>query len=69
MITYTTVSGDTWDSIAHKQMGNTLLANDLMEENIEQVFNVIFPAGITLNIPVIEESISDNLPPWKRGSG
>ena len=66
MTTYTTVSGDTWDSIAHKQMGNALLAAELMEENIEHISYTIFPAGITLNIPDVEESFSDNLPPWKR---
>ncbi|RTQ95605.1 tail protein X [Lysinibacillus telephonicus] len=66
MGTYTTVSGDTWDSIAHFQMGDALQTAKLMQQNIDYVHYTIFPAGITLIIPEIEASISENLPPWKR---
>lgn len=66
-LTYTTVSGDTWDWIAHEQMGNALLAAELMQHNIDYVQYTIFPAGITLNLPEVKVSISENLPPWKRG--
>lgn len=67
MNTYTTISGDTWDWIAHEQMGNSLLTAELMQQNIDYVQYTIFPAGITLNIPEVKVSISENLPPWKRG--
>lgn len=66
--TYTTVSGDTWDYIAYKTLGDERLASQFIEANIEHVETVIFPAGVQLKIPEIEEPISTNLPPWKRGN-
>lgn len=66
MNTYTTVSGDTWDLIAHSQMGDALQVAKLMKKNLEHIHFTIFPAGITLIIPELEVSISENLPPWKR---
>lgn len=66
MKTYSTVSGDTWDKIAHSEMGNSLYAQELMTANIDFINFTIFPAGISLTIPTVEESLSSNLPPWKR---
>jgi phage tail protein X len=65
---YKTISGDTWDLIAFKQLNDEKLARNLIEANIDHAKVVIFPSGITLNIPeVIADPTSANLPPWKRG--
>lgn len=67
MQTYTTISGDTWDKIAHDVMGESILVTPLMENNIEYIHITIFPAGVTLTIPENAELVStDDLPPWKR---
>lgn len=65
--TYTTVQGDTWDGIAHAQMGNGMYMDRLMWANREYMNYFILPAGITLTIPEIKKSVSSKLPPWKRG--
>ena len=66
---YTTQQGDTWDIIAKRQYGSELLMNKLIEANPDYRKVVIFPAGIKLETPLVEESINDDysLPPWKRG--
>ena len=66
---YTTQQGDTWDIIAKRQYGSELLMIKLIEANPDYRKVVIFPAGIKLETPLVEESINDDssLPPWKRG--
>lgn len=67
MRTYTTVSGDTWDVIAKKVYGDEKKVQEIMEANTDYLDVVIFSAGITLNVPEIEQtSTSEYLPPWKR---
>lgn len=68
MKTYTTKSGDMWDSIAHEQMGSTGYTDLLMRENLEHIYTYIFPAGIELSIPEVEVKVNSLLPPWKRGT-
>ena len=64
---YQTVQGDTWDRIAHKELGSTDQTDKLMTANLEQVGTLIFPAGVRLVLPDVEEQASsDTLPPWKR---
>lgn len=67
MAKYTTISGDMWDSIAYRQMGNEKYMDVLIKSNIQYRNVVIFPAGIELNIPEVKEEVSMQLPPWKRG--
>lgn len=66
MSSYTTVQGDTWDIIAYKRLGSTDYTDQLISANLEYVGTLIFPAGVTLRLPSIEEKTSGNLPPWKR---
>lgn len=66
MTQYTTVSGDTWDSVAHRTMGNAEEAGALMWANRAYLRLYTFPAGIVLNIPQAEQSQSGSLPPWKQ---
>lgn len=69
-MTYTTVQGDKWDSIAYKVYGDVKYTDVLISANPEHRKIYIFSSGITLNVPEIEERVSsDSLPPWKRVSG
>jgi len=61
---YTTIQGQTWDMISKEVYGTELNAGRLMEANPKQLGVFIFPAGIVLNTPEIEEQES-NLPPWR----
>jgi len=61
---YTTIQGQTWDMISKEVYGTEMNAGRLMEANPKQLGVFIFPAGIVLNTPEIEEQES-NLPPWR----
>lgn len=65
--TYTTISGDMWDMIANKQMGSVLYTDKLIQANAKYAAFFVFPAGIVLTIPAVEDEPSAELPPWKRG--
>lgn len=65
--TYRTVQGDMWDSIAYAQLGSTSHTDKLINANLQYLDYYIFPAGITLVLPEVEEAASESsLPPWKR---
>lgn len=68
--TYTTKQGDTFDIIAKLQLGDEHYMSLLIEANYPYRDIVIFPAGITLNLPDIPQSVtqtlSENLPPWRK---
>lgn len=69
-MTYTTRSGDMWDSIAYEQLGSTDYADRLMNLNQQYRDIYLFPAGIVLELPEAERQINSALPPWKRkGAG
>ncbi|HWP51645.1 MAG TPA: tail protein X [Clostridia bacterium] len=69
-ITYTTVQGDMWDSIAYAQLGDVAHTDKLINLNRQYREYYIFPAGIILTLPeVATESVTDALPPWKKVSG
>jgi len=63
---YITISGDTWDGVAFKTMGSEMFKDTLMKNNLIHREIYIFPAGITLFIPGVKTSPSENLPPWKK---
>lgn len=69
MSTYRTVQGDMWDSIAEKELGSSSYADKLMNLNTQHLGYYIFPAGVILTLPEIDEEISDTLPPWKQVIG
>ena len=69
MKTYRTIQGDTWDIIAYhvyETQCREKRLDALLESNPEYREYVIFPAGIILEIPEIDNTISESLPPWKR---
>lgn len=61
---YSTISGDTWDGIAYKTMGDGYLMDLLIAENPQHSDILVFPAGVELTIPDVEDETSDTLPPW-----
>ncbi len=67
--TTSTIMGDTWDTIALRIYGNVLRAQDLMEarENRPLLDYQVFPAGVKVAIPEIEETTAtDDLPEWRK---
>lgn len=69
-MTYTTVQGDMWDLISHKVYGTTRFTDVLISANSQYNKVLIFSAGIVLDVPEVEESVSsDHLPPWKQVEG
>ena len=65
--TYTTISGDMWDKIAYEQMGSVLHTDKLIRANAQYAELFVFPAGVVLTIPEVEDEPNMELPPWKRG--
>ena len=65
--TYTTISGDMWDKIAFEQMGSVLHTDKLMNANAAHAATFVFPAGVVLTIPEVEDETDMELPPWKGG--
>lgn len=63
--TYTTKQGDMWDMIAYEVYGDEYKMHYLMDANKKYVETVIFPAGVTLVVPVLSAAQTTNLPPWK----
>lgn len=69
-IQHTTIDGQRWDTIALINYGSAAMMNRIMEANPAVPKDDLLPAGIVLEIPIIEavEIITPNnkLPPWKR---
>ena len=63
-MTYTTISGDTWDIIAYKLYGIETMADRLMAVNHRLLDYFVFPAGVVLDVPEVEQEAIDGLPPW-----
>ena len=70
MKTYTTVQGDMWDSIAHSQMGDVKYTNILIKANFQHRSIYVFPSGVELEIPEVDENATKSVvPPWKQVVG
>ena len=61
---YKTVSGDAWDLIAYKQMGNESYMKLLLEANRDLVEVLRFEAGVSVVIPDVPATSAENLPFW-----
>lgn len=69
-IDYVTRDGDAFDSIALVAYNSEYYADLLMKANPDYCDTLIFGAGVTLRVPVIDTSSTpDTLPPWRRGDG
>lgn len=69
MRAYRTKQGDTWDAIAHEQLGDVALTDKLMQRNGALLGYYIFPAGVVLELPDVEVYRTDAPVPWKQVSG
>lgn len=70
--TYVTQQGDTWDVISKRLFDGEHFMDELIKANIEHRKVVIFPYGVRLTVPEIDDTSKDsnaNLPPWKRAEG
>jgi phage tail protein X len=67
-MTYTTVSGDMWDSISYKIFGTCNYTDKIIDANRDFINTFIFPANVELNLPDIEpeKKRSASCPPWRR---
>ncbi len=65
---YTTLQGDTWDAIAHRELGGTEHTGALMAANRRHRGALFFPAGVKLVLPdkPAETRTDITIPPWKR---
>lgn len=69
MDTIKTIQGDTWDTIAKRVYGDERNAQELMEarENIRLLDYEIFPGGVTVATPELEEeTAASDLPDWRK---
>ena len=63
---YRTIQGDTWDWIAKKVYGNEKRLDVLMENNQNLLDVLIFPAGVTLQIPEELPESTEDVPAWRK---
>lgn len=64
--TYTTIQGDTWDSISFKLYADEKLLTILMNANPDHIETVVFSAGVQLTVPSRPADPPSTLPPWKK---
>lgn len=66
--TYVTVQGDTFESIAWFQMGDSNYMTDLIRANRKYFDKAVFGAGVELTIPEMAEKTAtdESVPPWRR---
>lgn len=70
ILQHTTIDGERWDQIAAVYYGRADMFTKLIEANPDVPIYDVFPGGLTLNIPVVEEANVETdlerMPPWKR---
>lgn len=67
-MTAKTILGDTWDSVAYRELGSCRYTPQLINANRQFADVVIFSAGIELKLPDITEERKVTLPPWRTES-
>lgn len=58
--------GETWDMVAHREMGDEYYMQDLMDANPAYHGIVIFEGNEILNIPDVSEQDFSLQAPWRR---
>ena len=61
---YTTVQGDTWDTIAYFVFGDEKYASAIMEENYDLLDVLVFDSSEIVQIPEIDIEEVQDLPSW-----
>ena len=66
--TITTIEGDTFDRLALGFYNDEKQASLIIGQNLDYCSVLIFDAGVTLKIPIVENlELPETLPPWRRG--
>lgn len=65
-LTYKTLQGDTFDSIALDFYDEEYYASEIIQHNPDLGHILIFEDGINLKIPILDIKNNESLPPWKR---
>lgn len=64
---YTTMQGDTFDTIAYKCYGDAEMIAPIIRANSDYTEIAVFDFGIVLQIPEIEKTDgSVYMPPWRK---
>lgn len=63
---YTTLAGDTFDSIALDFYNDEARSSLIIQANLNYRSVLIFRGGEQLLIPIVEQPAAATLPPWKR---
>lgn len=69
MTQYTTQTGDTIYTIAFRAYGDALAYQGIIEANPTLPITSVYPAGLVVMIPILENATvatGESLPPWKR---
>ena len=68
MTIHTTVSGDTFDSIAFEHYGTCAYVNKIYKANTDCRKYFFFPAGIKVNVPDLDSSdvTVEQIAAWRR---
>ena len=62
-----TVDGDSFDMLAFRYYANEKLASAIIQANPDYCDTLIFPAGVSLDIPDVSTvTYPETLPPWRR---
>jgi hypothetical protein len=64
---YTTIAGDTFDSISLDFYDDERYASTIIQANLKYRTVITFAGGEDLFIPIIDNPVPITLPPWKRG--
>lgn len=64
---YSTMSGDTFDSISLDFYDDERFASVIIQANLKYRRVITFSGGEELFIPIIDDPTPTTLPPWKRG--
>lgn len=65
-LTYSTLQGDTFDSISLDFYDDEYYASEIINANPDVGTILVFDEGVELNIPILYIEANSSLPPWKR---
>lgn len=63
---YTTIVGDTWDSISYKLYKTSLAYKSLFELNPDYINTIVFNAGIKIKYKTLNIKADLDIAPWRR---
>lgn len=66
---HVTVEGDTFDDLSLLYYDDEQLASRIISANLDHCDVLIFDAGVTLRIPIMDSvDTPETLPPWRRNA-